>query len=52
VIIAVAAAAAYLVYTSTQRPAVRLVVASRLSAEEADAVRSAFLASDIARGIT
>lgn len=49
VVIAVAAAAAYLVYTSTQRPAVRLVVASRLSAEEADAVRSAFLASDIAR---
>ena len=48
-VVAVAAVATYLVYTTTQRPAVRLVVASRLSAEEADAVRAAFLASDIAR---
>jgi len=49
VVVVAVVAAAYLVYTPTQRPAVRLVVASRLSAEEADAVRAAFLASDIAR---
>jgi len=49
VVVVAVAAAAYLAYTSIQRPAVRLVVASRLSAEEADAVRAAFLASDMAR---
>jgi len=49
VVVVAVAAAAYLAYTSTQRPAVKLVVASRLSAEEADAVRAAFLASDVAR---
>jgi len=49
VVVVAVAAAAYLAYTFTQRPAVKLVVASRLSAEEADAVRAAFLASDVAR---
>jgi len=49
VVVVAVAAATYLAYTSIQRPAVKLVVASRLSAEEADAVRAAFLASDVAR---
>ncbi len=49
VVVVAVALGAYLAYTSIQKPAVRLVVASRLSAEEADAVRAAFLASDVAK---
>jgi ABC-type Fe3+ transport system substrate-binding protein len=44
-----AVAVGYVAYVLNQRPAVRLTVASRLSAEEADAIRAAFLASDVAK---
>jgi len=48
-VLVVAVSVGYAAYILTQRPEVRLTIASRLSAEEADAVRSAFLASSIAR---
>jgi hypothetical protein len=40
----------YIAFRPVERQPVKLVVASRLSAEEAEAIRSAFLASDIAKG--
>lgn len=39
----------YIAFRPVERQSVKLVVASRLSAEEAEAIRSAFLASDIAK---
>lgn len=45
----VAIVVGYLTYIYTWKPTVKLTVASRLSAEEAEAVRSAFLVSDIAK---
>ena len=48
-ILIVASVVGYIVYISSYREAVKLVVASRLSAEEAEVIRSAFLSSDIAK---
>jgi len=44
-----AVVAGIVAYILAQKPAVKLTVASRLSVDEADAIRTAFLASDIAK---
>jgi ABC-type Fe3+ transport system substrate-binding protein len=48
-ILIVASVVSYVIYVSRFKEVVKLVIASRLSAEEAEVIRSAFLGSDIAK---